>query len=109
MEYFLKIFFFIVSIRIIRCLKDKFELRWLQNSKLSNGAREIISDLLEVSIYVIKFLKVISEHVRNNKCFSTSKEFRHQSDEFFLKVLTDIADSLTSRINDNFQILNPAS
>jgi potassium efflux system protein len=37
---FLGIFFFIVSIKIIQWLKGKFENRWLQNTKLSNGARE---------------------------------------------------------------------
>ena len=53
--------------------------------------------------------KVMNEHVRNNQYFSTAKEFRDKVDEFFQKTLPDIGDSLSSRINDSFQILNPAS
>jgi len=53
--------------------------------------------------------KVMNEHVRNNQYFSTAKEFRDKIDEFFQKTLPDIGDSLASRINDNFQELNPAS
>jgi len=53
--------------------------------------------------------KVMNEHVRNNQYFSTAKEFRDKIDEFFQKTLPGIGDSLASRINDNFQILNPAS
>jgi transposase len=53
--------------------------------------------------------KVMNEHVRNNKYFSTAQEFREQIDHFFKSKLPEIGDSLSSRINDNFQILNPAS
>jgi len=53
--------------------------------------------------------KVMNEHVRNNKYFSTAKEFRDKIDEFFEQTLPDIGDSLKSRINDNFQVLNSAS
>jgi len=51
----------------------------------------------------------MNEHVRNNQYFSTAKEFRDKIDEFFQKTLPDIGHTLTGRINDNFQILNPAS
>jgi len=51
----------------------------------------------------------MNEHVRNNKYFSTAQEFREQIDRFFESKLLEIGYSLTSRINDNFQILNPVS
>jgi len=53
--------------------------------------------------------KVMNEHVRNNKYFATAKEFRHQINHFFDVTLLSIAESLNGRINDNFQVLNPAS
>ena len=53
--------------------------------------------------------KVMNEHVRNNQYFSTAKEFREQIDDFFQNTLPEIGDDLKSRINDNFQVLNPAS
>ncbi len=53
--------------------------------------------------------KVMNEHVRNNQYFSTAKEFRDKIDDFFHNTLPKIGDSLKSRINDNFQVLNPAS
>ena len=52
--------------------------------------------------------KVMNEHVRNNYFFSSAKIFRERIDDFFEKTLPDIADTLDSRINDNFQRLNPA-
>ena len=42
-------------------------------------------------------------HARNNRYFSTAKEFRQQIDKFFEATLPEIADALNSRINDNFQ------
>ena len=53
--------------------------------------------------------KVMNEHVRNNKYFSTAKEFREQIDDFFENKLPEIGGSLSSRINDNFQKLASAS
>ncbi len=38
--------------------------------------------------------KVMNEHVRNNKCFSTAQEFRQTIDDFFDKKLPQIGDSL---------------
>jgi len=46
--------------------------------------------------------KVMNEHVRNNHYFHSAKEFREKIDAFFKITLPDIADSLNSRINDNF-------
>lgn len=52
--------------------------------------------------------KVMNEHVRNNQYFSTAKQFREKIDDFFQNTLPKIGNSLTSRINDNFQVLKPA-
>ena len=51
----------------------------------------------------------MNEHVRNNKYFSTAKEFREQIDDFFENKVPEIGESLSSRINDNFQKLTSAS
>lgn len=53
--------------------------------------------------------KMMNEHVRDNQYFSTAKQFREQIDDFFQSTLPKIGDTLTSRINDNFQVLKPAS
>lgn len=53
--------------------------------------------------------KVMNEHARNNHYFSNPGEFREAISEFFNQTLPNIAGSLTSRINDNFQVLKPAS
>jgi len=49
--------------------------------------------------------KVMNEYVRNNKYFSTAKQFRDKIDEFFEQTLPGIGDGLKNRINDNFQVL----
>ena len=51
----------------------------------------------------------MNEHVRNNKYFAKAKEFRDKIDEFFSETLPTIGDILTTRINDNYQVLKPAS
>ena len=48
--------------------------------------------------------KVMNEHVRNNVHFKSAKEFREKMRGFFKEKLPDIAESLRSRINDNFHI-----
>lgn len=53
--------------------------------------------------------KVMNEHARNNQYFSSAKKFREKIDHFFDQILPQIGESLSSRINDNFQVLNPAS
>ena len=52
--------------------------------------------------------KVMNEHVRNNRFFSSAKEFREKISRFFKKILPKIGDALHERINDSFQKLNPA-
>ncbi|EJM1977094.1 IS630-like element ISEc40 family transposase, partial [Escherichia coli] len=52
--------------------------------------------------------KLMNEHARNNRYFSSTREFREAISVFFNQTLPDIADSLTSRINDHFQVLTPA-
>jgi len=53
--------------------------------------------------------KVMNEHVRNNKYYATAQEFRQTIDDFFDKKLPQIGATLGNRINDNFQVLIPAS
>ncbi|NKG48084.1 IS630 family transposase, partial [Salmonella enterica subsp. enterica serovar Infantis] len=53
--------------------------------------------------------KLMNEHARNNRYFSSTKEFRDAISEFFNQTLPDIAGSLSSRINDHFQVLKSAS
>ncbi len=53
--------------------------------------------------------KVMNEHSRNNVYFKTKWEFREAIENFCTVTLPEIAGSLTSRINDNFQILKSAS
>jgi transposase len=53
--------------------------------------------------------KVMNERVRNNRFFKTAKEFRETIALFFDVTLPKISGTLRGRINDNFQIINPAS
>ena len=54
--------------------------------------------------------KVMNEYARNNRYFSSAKEFRHHIRHFFNVTLPDIDDTINSRIDDNFQVLiKPAS
>ncbi|AGH44715.1 transposase [Paraglaciecola psychrophila 170] len=53
--------------------------------------------------------KVINEYARNYRYISTGKEFRQHNRHFFSVTLSDIADTLNSRINDNFQVLETAN
>ncbi|WP_123056929.1 IS630 family transposase, partial [Escherichia sp. MOD1-EC7003] len=53
--------------------------------------------------------KLMNEHARNNRYFSSTREFRDAIFEFFSHTLPGIADSQASRINDHFQVLKPAS
>ncbi len=52
--------------------------------------------------------KVMNEHVRDNKFFNSAKAFRSSILNFFEKTLSEIGDSLSERINDNYQKLNHA-
>lgn len=51
--------------------------------------------------------KVMNETVRNNRHFSSAREFRETIRGFFRELLPKMAQSLTSRLNDNFYVLNP--
>lgn len=51
--------------------------------------------------------KVMNEHVRNNVVFESKTDFKESLDNFFHATWNKIANSLKSRINDNFQILKP--
>ena len=53
--------------------------------------------------------KIMNEYVRNNRVFRSAKEFRQEIMDFFKITWPKIAQSMTSRINDNFQILKQAS
>lgn len=53
--------------------------------------------------------KVMNEHSRNNVYFKSKREFREAIENFYTVTLPEIAGSLISRINDNFQVLKPAS
>lgn len=53
--------------------------------------------------------KVMNEHARNNEYFAKPKDFREKINHFLNVTLPEIGASLVSRINDNFQRLNPAS
>lgn len=49
--------------------------------------------------------KVMNEKVRNNRFFKNPKDFRKAINKFFKKILPDIGNQLSKRINDNFQAL----
>lgn len=53
--------------------------------------------------------KVMNEHARNNVYFKNKQDFKTAINKFFTVTLSEIADALTSRINDNFQVLSQAS
>lgn len=53
--------------------------------------------------------KVMNEQVRNNRVFKSAKEFRETISDFFKNKLPEIASTLNTRINDNFQTIKPAS
>jgi len=52
--------------------------------------------------------KVMNEWVRNNYFFKSAKEFKMRILDFFENTIPEISESLRSRINDNFHILNAA-
>ena len=53
--------------------------------------------------------KVMNERARYSVYFKTKREFRAALDKFFKETLPAIGSTLTSRINDNFQMLTPES
>ena len=49
--------------------------------------------------------KFMNEKIRNNRYFSSKKEFRSTILDFFQNSIHDLKDELKTRINDNFQII----
>ena len=49
--------------------------------------------------------KIMNEHVRNNRYFSTAKDFRKSIVEFFQQTWPSISRSMASRIHDNFNLV----
>ena len=49
--------------------------------------------------------KVMNEYARNNQFFKTGREFKEKINNFFDKTWPSIADSMNSRINDNFELI----
>ncbi|RAW94539.1 IS630 family transposase, partial [Photorhabdus sp. S8-52] len=53
--------------------------------------------------------KVMNEQVRNNRYFASTTLFKQAIHRFFTEILPELAGNLSCRINDNFQVMNPAS
>jgi transposase len=53
--------------------------------------------------------KVMNEHVRNNRFFTSVRQFKEDINNFFQVTWPQIAFSMTDRINDNFQRLKSVS
>ena len=51
----------------------------------------------------------MNEKSRNKVHFKIKRDFKEVMDQFFTVTLPEITGSLTSRINDNFQVFKPAS
>ncbi len=51
--------------------------------------------------------KVMNEHVRNNKVFTSFKEFKSDVLDFFRNEWDNISETLRSRINDHFEKIKP--
>jgi transposase len=82
--------------------------------EVANAAAKLNIKLFHLPPYspnlnsIERLWKVMNEHARNNKFFRTADEFRQSINDFFQKTLPKIADSLKTRINDNFQNLDYA-
>ncbi len=85
-----------------------------RSDAVKNEAKNLNIELIYLPPYspnlnlIERLWKVMNEHARNGKYFSSTKEFRRRISDFFTTTLPDIADTLGSWINDNFQILKPA-
>jgi hypothetical protein len=53
--------------------------------------------------------KVMNEVARDNVFISSAKMFRDAINDFFVVTQPKIALSLSGRINDNFQLINPVT
>ena len=81
---------------------------------VKDEAKELNINLVYLPAYspnlnpIERLWKVMNEHVRNNRFFKNAKDFKDAINLFFDKTLPEIGDDLATRINDNFQKLNPA-
>ncbi|MCG6220114.1 transposase, partial [Vibrio diabolicus] len=93
------------------------------NSEIGCGMTDLVKDaafVLNIELHYLppyspnlnpieRLWKVMNEKSRNNVYFKRKRDFKAAIDQFFAVTLPEIAGSLTSRINDNFQVLKPAS
>lgn len=113
-------------VEFFRRLREKYPLKHTLHLILDGAGyhtANVVKDtatLLNIKLYYLppyspnlnpieRLWKVMNEHARNSVYFKTKREFRAALDKFFKETLPDIGCTLTSRINDNFQILKPAS
>lgn len=81
---------------------------------VKNEAKRLNIDLIYLPPYspnlnpIERLWKVMNDKARNGEYFASTKEFRRRISDFFTVTLPEIADSLDSWINDNFQVLKPA-
>lgn len=86
-----------------------------RSDELKKEAKNLNIDLHYLPPYspnlnsIERLWKVMNEYVRNNRFFSSAKEFRDKILEFFETTLPQIGQTLRQRINDNFQKLNHAN
>jgi transposase len=85
-----------------------------RRNEVVNAAEKLNIKLLYLPPYspnlnpIERLWKIMSEHARNNKFFKVADDFRQSITNFFQNTLPQIASSLGSRINDNFQKLHYA-
>lgn len=81
---------------------------------IKEEAKKLNIDLVYLPPYnpnlnpIERLWKVMNKHARNGEYFSSTKEFRRRVGERFTITLQEIAGTLDSWINDNFQVLKPA-
>ena len=96
----------------IHLIMDQARYHIAQSVK--DEAEELNINLIYLPAYspnlnpIERLWKVMNEQVRNNRFFKSSKDFKDAINLFFDKILPEIGDALTSRINDNFLKLSPA-
>ena len=87
---------------------------YYRSDEVVNVADKLNIKLLYLPAYspnlnpIERLWKVMNEHARNNKFFKAADDFRQSIINFFQNTLPQIASSLGSRINDNFQKLDYA-
>ena len=82
---------------------------YYRSDEVVNVADKLNIKLLYLPAYspnlnpIERLWKVMNEHARNNKFFKVADDFRQSINNFLQNTLPQIASSLGSRINDNFQ------